>query len=411
VSTMKTSDTSIGDVQVAPEFSALDTMRAVGALGVLTTHTSFQTGEYLGNGVFGTLLARLDVGVAIFFVLSGFLLSRPYFARSHLGLPAPALGRYYEKRALRIMPVYVITVVVALLLVPGNDDVDAWQWASSLLLLDPYHLEALPHGLTHMWSLSAEVAFYLILPALMLLLIGRRARPRRLFSGLVVLTVIAVLWHAWLSEELAVHVSGATGLWLPAYLTWFAAGIALAWAHVELQAGRRHRLLQPVQALLSMPGVCWTAVAGLLLVAATPLAGPTLLVQGTQSESVTKHVLYACIGVLIVGSGVFAAPSGAYGRAFSWAPLRHVGHISYGMFCIHLALLSLVFELLQIEPFTGHGLQVWMATLALSLVASEVLYRLVEMPAMRLKRRWRRDESESIEVTAARAPHEATTTR
>ncbi len=88
----------------APQFPVLDTLRAVGALAVLTTHTAFQTGEYLGNGVGGMLLARLDVGVAIFFVLSGFLLSRPYLARRALGLPAPALGTYYEKRVLRIFP-------------------------------------------------------------------------------------------------------------------------------------------------------------------------------------------------------------------------------------------------------------------------------------------------------------------
>ena len=78
-------------VEVAPEFPVLDTARAIGALAVLTTHPAFQTGNYLGSGVWGTFLARLDVGVAIFFVLSAFLLARPHLARAAADRPAPDL--------------------------------------------------------------------------------------------------------------------------------------------------------------------------------------------------------------------------------------------------------------------------------------------------------------------------------
>ncbi len=82
-----------GHIIVAtPVFPVLDTLRAVGALAVLTTHTSFQSGDYIGHGVWGTVLSRLDSGVAIFFVLSGFLLSRPYLARAAAGLPRPGPG-------------------------------------------------------------------------------------------------------------------------------------------------------------------------------------------------------------------------------------------------------------------------------------------------------------------------------
>ena len=68
--------------ELSPVFPVLDTLRAVGALAVLTTHVAFQSGAYVRHGVWGALLSRLDVGVAIFFVLSGFLLSRPYLARA-----------------------------------------------------------------------------------------------------------------------------------------------------------------------------------------------------------------------------------------------------------------------------------------------------------------------------------------
>ena len=91
------------------DFPALDVLRLVGALAVLTTHVAFQTGEYFPNGVVGTLLARMDIGVAIFFVLSGFLLSRPWWASAASGTPAPMVGRYALKRLLRIWPVYLVT--------------------------------------------------------------------------------------------------------------------------------------------------------------------------------------------------------------------------------------------------------------------------------------------------------------
>ena len=388
-------------VEIAPVFPVLDTLRAVGALAVLTTHTSFQTGEYLGNGVWGTMLARLDVGVAIFFVLSGFLLSRAWLVRAATGLPRPAIGTYYEKRALRILPVYLVAVVVAYLFVGGNETAGGRDWASSFLLLDSFTGKSLPYGLTHMWSLAVEASFYLVLPLLMLAVRGRRRR-RGLAILLACMVVVNLLWLA-LAPAVDGDVAGSPGLWLPAYLTWFVAGIALAAAHVRHQQGSTSRVLRQVVSLGRQPGVCWSIASGLLLVAATPLAGPTLLEASSVAQAVTKHLLYAGIGTLLVLSGVFTTP-GAYERTMTWAPLRHLGHISYSIFCIHLAVLAGAFHLTAVDVFTGHGLRVWATTVALSLLASEVLYRLVEMPALRLKGRLRRRES-----AATRASKQDTT--
>jgi peptidoglycan/LPS O-acetylase OafA/YrhL len=391
---------------VAPQFPVLDTLRAVGALAVLTTHTSFQTGEYLGNGVWGTLLARLDVGVAIFFVLSGFLLSRPYLARRALELPAPELGTYYEKRALRILPVYVVAVLAAYLFVAGNEEAGPPDWLASLVLVDPFVGKALPYGLTHMWSLAAEVSFYLVLPALMLVALRGGLRARRVTVLMGVMVAVNLLWLQ-ISPSLDDQVAGSPGLWLPAYLTWFAAGIALALVHVRYQLGTGSRVVAHVVELGRQPGVCWAIAAGLLLVAATPLAGPTLLEAPTVAESSVKHVLYALVGTVLVLSGVFTPP-GAFRNVMTWAPLRHLGRISYSIFCIHLSLLAAAFHLNGIGVFTGHGLRIWATTLALSLVASEVLYRVVELPALRLKGRLRRRESRA---TSASRPETTDTTK
>ncbi len=382
-----------GRIELASRFPALDTLRAVGALAVLTTHTSFQTGEYLGNGVRGSLLARLDVGVAIFFVLSGFLLSRSWLARQALAMPRPGLVTYYEKRALRIMPVYLVVVVIAYLFVPGNEGSGPRQWAASALLIDPFVDKSLPYGLTHMWSLSVEASFYLLLPLGMLLV-----RPRRTPLVLTGMSTVAILWLA-LAPRIDSEVAGSPGLWLPAYLSWFAAGIGLAAIHVHHQAGSRSRTVAHVVALGRQPGVCWSMAVGLLLVAATPLAGPTLLEAPSVAESITKNLLYTCIGFLLVLSGVFTTP-GAYQRVMTWRWLRHLGHLSYSIFCIHLAVLAGAFDLTGIDVFTGHGLRIWTTTLVLSVLASEVLYRVVEMPALRLQGKVRRRESAPTSVSS-----------
>jgi peptidoglycan/LPS O-acetylase OafA/YrhL len=397
-------------LQLNPQFPVLDTLRAVGALAVLTTHTAFQAGDYARHGIWGTLLSRLDVGVAVFFVLSGFLLSRPHLARVAAGLKRPATGRYYWKRFLRVYPVYAVTVVIALSLIPANNDLGPRQWLRTLLLADTYTADRLPQGLTQMWSLAVESAFYVVLPLLMLVALGRRGslHPRRLVTLLVGLVFLSVWWHLALASWVAHYTAGVPMTWLPGFLTWFAVGIALAWTHVQHQSGTQPaRSVRLLGALGAMPGVCWSAVAGLMLVAATPLAGPTLLFVATPAESLTKHCLYALVGGLIVVTGIFADPESRYARTMSLRPLRHLGHISYSTFCIHLPVLHLVMGMTGYQLFDGHGFQIWIATVGASLIASEVLYRLVERPGMRLKDLGRRPPPAGQASTAA----QATTTR
>jgi peptidoglycan/LPS O-acetylase OafA/YrhL len=401
-----------GTVEVAPQFPVLDALRAFGALAVLTTHVTFQAGDYTTHPIWGTVLARLDVGVAVFFVLSGFLLSRPYFARAITGLPAPTTARYLWKRFVRIYPVYAVTVVLALTLLSDNDTADAREWVRTLLLANTYVSLSFPHGLTQMWSLAAEVAFYVLLPGIMWLILGRRRAPRsgRVLLVLTALVLVSVAWHLGLADLVDQVSSGVPATWVFAHLTWFAVGIGFSWVHVRHQAGDRSAPVRAVATLGSMPGVCWTLAGGALLVSATPLAGPTLLFLPTSGQSLTKHVLYALVGGLVVLSGVFAVRDHRYARVLS-APLpRRLGHISYSTFCIHLVVLSLVWTATGYSLFRGHGLEVWLLTLLGSLVASEVLFRLVEEPAMRLKnaRRGRGRSNRHPRSTASQPSEEHT---
>ena len=378
--------------RVVERFPHLDALRAVGALAVLTTHTAFWGGEYTDNGTAGRLLARLDVGVALFFVLSGFLLSRAWLVAAADRTQRPETGHYLWKRALRIVPVYLVAATAALWFIDDNAALSTGERLATLLLSSSMVEPGFPAGLTHMWSLMVEVHFYLLLPLLMLLATGRRSGldPRRTGAVLVGMLAVSVWWHL----DGAVRVGEArdldAGQWLPAYLGWFAVGIGLALAQVLLARGRGGRGVDLLVRLAAQPGVCWATAGGLLLVASTPVAGPVLLAAPTAAQSLTKNLLYAVVGGLLVlpavlrGRGADAAPT-TFDRLLTHRAARHLGLVSFGIFCLHLPLLHLVMWTTGWELFAGRGLSIWALTLVVSIAAAEVAYRLVERPALRLK--------------------------
>lgn len=389
-----------GPAQVDREhdvYPGLDTMRAVGALGVLATHTAFWAGFY-PRGLLGSMASRLDLGVAIFFVLSGFLLSRPFLVAMADDRRAPRSGRYLWKRFLRIVPLYVITVVVALAVLPDNRGLGWMTWVRTLTLTQIYPGGELVAGLTHMWSLAVEVAFYLALPLLMWLLrhtAGRRGwRIDSLLVAMAVASLAGWLWIALVSPRIA-----GSSLWPPAYAAWFAAGIALAAITIELRRDEG-RAFTTLVGLAHQPGVCWSMAAALFAVAATPLAGPVLLLEPTASEAVTKNVLYTVIAVLIVLPSILGRRRGSrYDQVLRARPLRHLGVISYGIFCVHLLIIHAVTDWLDLPLYQGHGWQLFGLTAVASVVVAELAYRAVERPAMR----WRNLGSAATPTTTPTA--------
>lgn len=385
------------------DFPGLDTVRALGALAVLCTHVAFWTGSY-GLDLLGTAWSRLDVGVAIFFVLSGFLLSRPFLERARNGERQERVGAYLLKRALRVLPVYWVVAVAALLIVPANRDLGPGAWLRTLTLSDLYFSHSLPAALTQMWSITTEVAFYLVLPLLMwgwTRFTGRRRSDAKVVVMVLATAAISVLWAVrppgWIVSHAPFHAQ-----WLPAYLVWFAAGIALAHVHVfrDQPHGGRFDLVTPVLRLGEQPGVCWTAVLALFLVASTPLAGPALLVPTSPGELATKTMLYTLIGALIVLVTAFAPRESGYARAMAHPLGRHLGRISYCVFCVHVLVLHLIVMVTPWRPFIdGHHWTILAVVLASSVALAEVLHRLVEAPVMR----WRPRGSAAPAVTASSA--------
>jgi peptidoglycan/LPS O-acetylase OafA/YrhL len=110
-----------------------------------------------------------------------------------------------------------------------------------------------------------------------------------------------------------------------------------------------------------------------------------MLAAPTSAQSLTKNVIYAAIGGLLVLSGIFANPDGAYARLLGSGVARRLGWISYSLFCLHLPVLHLVMWATGWPLFHGHGLLIWLLTVVASVVVADLSYRLVERPVLRLK--------------------------
>jgi peptidoglycan/LPS O-acetylase OafA/YrhL len=372
---------------------ALDAVRAIGAVAVLAYHVGFDTGLSV-RGLWSGLLARLDVGVAIFFVLSGFLLFRPYVHAVALGRRRPGAGRYLWRRALRILPAYWVTVVVCMTVLPQNRTASTEVWIRHLTLTQIYGRGELRPGLGQTWSLATEATFYLILPVVSILLFGWRWRPVRtiwIVGGLGI--VVTGLWLA--GSVVGVITPWPQNLWLPTYAAWFSGGMLLAVAHVAVETGTSSRMLRRLPEWGRAPFACWVIAAALLAVASTPLAGSRDLSPTSISQFSTKICLYLLIAILVLLPVAFA-PDNRVRAAFGSAPARWLGAISYGLFLWHPFILDWLYRPGGRYIFTGDPLGTFTITLGGSVILASASYYLVERPIQRWGTRWPRRRTGTV---------------
>ncbi|MBY0440785.1 MAG: acyltransferase [Mycobacteriaceae bacterium] len=365
----------------ADRVASLTGVRAVAALLVVGTHAAYTTGKYT-HGYLGLMGSRLEIGVPIFFVLSGFLLFRPWVRAVVAGGPAPSLTRYTTRRVRRIMPAYLITVLAAYLIysfrMAGPNPGHTWSGLIRNLTLtqiytDGYLGAYLHQGLTQMWSLAVEASFYLVLPLLayvLLVLICRRCwRPRQLLTALLVLGAISPVWL------ILVHTTGwlpdGARLWLPTYLVWFIGGMLLA--VLQAMDVRCYAF-----AAIPLAIVCY-------LIVSTPIAGaPTTSPPGLIA-ALAKAIFYAVIATLAVAPlalvGAEDAP-GWYIRLLASKPMVWLGEISYEIFLIHLITMEIVMvEVLRDRVYTGSMLNLFLGTVAVTIPLAWLLHRFTRVRA------------------------------
>jgi peptidoglycan/LPS O-acetylase OafA/YrhL len=372
-------------------YPALDGLRALAVLAVVTTHAAFWTGRY-ERGWGGAALTRLDSGVAIFFVLSGFLLVRPWLVSAVHRTPSPSVRVYAVRRVARIMPAYLVAVTAAMLLIPDNATATVADWVRHVFLVQIYQYGWLKGGLTQTWSLCTEWAFYLVLPLIGWVVVRAtrtRWRPGLLLTGMVGLLFLPLAWYLFLYNTTGpVWVTG--GIWLPAYLGWFGGGMALAVIRVHLDHGDVDESSRWwfAEELGRRPFTCWALAAVAFFAAMTPIAGPRSLVATTIGQSFTKQTLYVIMAMALAWPAVFGR-SAVTEAVFGNPVARFAGDISYGVFLYHLVVLEGVMHLLDNPLFTGKVIQVLPLTLAGSVAVATVSFRFLERPLIQRAHRYR----------------------
>jgi peptidoglycan/LPS O-acetylase OafA/YrhL len=270
------------------------------------------------------------------------------------------------------MPAYAVTVIVAYVIYhfryagpnPGHTWIGFLRNLSlTQIYTDQYMYSFLHQGLTQMWSLAVEAAFYVVLPLLAWLLLAvlcrRRWRPVLLLAGLLALTAVSPAWLIFVHTVDGLP-DGAR-LWLPTYLIWFVGGMLLA--------------------VLAVMGVRCYAFAVLpvavvsYFIASTPIAGEPATSPYALAPAIWKAVFYAVIATLAVAP-VALGDRGWYVRLLASRPMVFLGEISYEIFLIHLLTMEIVMvEILHSRVYTGSMPALFVVTFVVTVPLAWLLHR------------------------------------
>ena len=374
-----------------PRFPAFNGLRALAAVLVVLVHTSFESGV-TPRQHWGIYTSRLEIGVSVFFLISGFLLYRPFVAAHLLGVSRPRTGAFWLRRLLRIIPAYwlalfmVTTVLNISPIGPGG-----WKaYAVHYSFLQIYFPDQRLFGITQAWSLCVEMSFYLFIPIYAMGVGGFRKKlsPKgRLGAellGLVAMCIVSLVWrYHFLTHNTSGRSSSAAALtWLPTFLDVFAFGMLLAvlsaWTHQTKSepAWLRSRW---------MPWLSWTAALGCFY-AVSHLHIPTIPIYTQGLRDIWRQELYALFALFVLLPAVFGPQDQSLiRRALRCWPVASLGAVSYAVFLWHQAVIAEIIARLNLHLFDIPFWPLFLSTLAISTAIATISYLVVERPALRLK--------------------------
>lgn len=370
-------------------FPGFDGLRAIAALAVIGVHTTFVAG-LAGNHQLGRYTSRLEIGVEVFFVISGFLLYRPFAVAHFGGRPALPVRSFWIRRLKRIIPAYWLAFVVITYVLHADQVVHTWYAPLVYLGFAQIYIPAFViSGIPQAWSLCTEMSFYLMIP-LWAALLGRRSGQRRAGAQLRVellgVAALVAISFAWRVPVLQFHTQLTESMpnWLPGYLDQFALGVLLAVTSSWLRATRRRPrwLESPALPWLSWgaAALAYAAVANIGLPVAPLIASPVGL-------SLLRQTLYGAFAFFLVAPAVFGPQdSGLPRRLLRLRPLALIGAVSYGVYLWHEAWIELWLRWTGARLFEVSWPVLAAAVTALAIATATLSYLLVERPVLSLGR-------------------------
>jgi peptidoglycan/LPS O-acetylase OafA/YrhL len=358
----------------------LDALRFFAVMGVIIVHNWQPSADtpIVGQVDWG------ELGVRLFFVLSGFLITGILIGGRELGIRDPTrrlffVRQFYIRRFLRIFPVYYLALIALIVAaVGGVRHISPWLFTYTTNIYVWHHL-AFPYAVPHFWTLAVEEQFYLVWPWAMLFL------PRRWLMPFVLsLCVLGPAWRLWASFHYA------RDDWNPAFT--FTLGVVdfLAIGAVLALAANSDRTREHLHRLLTR--------------AVLPIGMVMYVSLFWVSRSVDKHVPIALedTGAALVFCWLIGSASrgfkGPFGRLLEWRPIVYLGKISYGIYIFHL-LVPLAFARAAEHLGVGYensGFVNFTTTSLATFGVAALSWHLYEGPINGLKRHFRYENATDV---------------
>jgi peptidoglycan/LPS O-acetylase OafA/YrhL len=336
-------------------FPQLDTLRGLAVLLVVVGHVV----EFSNTTLTGVANAIAQLGVMLFFILSGFLITGLLY-RERMETGQVNLVNFYARRFLRLGPaLFLFLGVVSLLVVFKKiTDVPVYELAACLLYVR--NIFGRSSSLAHIWSLSLEEQFYLLWPQVV-----KRVRLDRLLAGTLILTVLMCIWRgAAIQLQLFDYNTGV--FYIRPYFRFdsilIGCCISLALAQSDMVLARLALLAKRVPATVAwMLLLVWTiwgeGWSRPLYITVQMLGGALVLLQLILHEPESRSVLKAS------------------------APLQYLGKISYSLYLWQ--------QIFLVTKYPDWGiLRAFPANVLLTFACAMASYHFVESPILRLKRRF-----------------------
>jgi peptidoglycan/LPS O-acetylase OafA/YrhL len=330
---------------------SMEGMRGLAVTAVFCVHYATLCFPYVSHSGMAPIMEALhqigNAGVDLFFVLSGYLI---YGA----ALKCPPYFAFMKRRIRRIYPAFLAVFSIYVLLsfaMPHESKIPAGFWpALSFLVQNALLLPGIfpiPRMIPVAWSLSYEMLYYIVIPALVsgLALYRWRRGPR-----------IALLLSLAALGALAACIVGG-----PVRAIMFLGGAALYDAKDR--------------------GIHWPLLAPIALIAAF---ASMLLPAGTRTLD-AMHAVMLLIALTLFCFACFSEPASSMSKRLSARPIRWLGNMSYSYYLLHGVVLKAAFlVLMRWRPPTGHEAVMAIALLAplylITIVASAMLFASVERP-------------------------------
>ncbi len=370
-------------------FACFDGLRAIAATLIVLHHTGFASGDTFRYS-WGEYTGRMDIGVPIFFALSGFLLFRPYVAAQFAGTQPIGRADFWVRRVLRIFPAYWAALFLQLI-IGGIVVHSLFGLLVYMSLTQIYFTRFFIGAITQSWSLATEMSFYLFLPfwaRWMRKLAGAgtiNTQALRLLGWLGGLVAMSYVWRVFVSW-LDPSWKGLSAYWLPSLIELFAIGMGLA--VVSAWADHRSVVRSAGEAIGRHPAVCWLIAIGLFWFVSTQLDLQLGLFKASDSREMIRQTIYGLVALFLMLPAVFGDQrSGLIRRFLSSRPMVYMGSISYGIYLWHQFFILHITDWMGWRLFQAPMPQLFLMTMVLSSVTAAISLKVLERPVMAQRKR------------------------